>query len=121
MINGENRELWIIISNELFSEKGQSATAYLRGYMRDDSTYVDLIKITVYQDTFQSINHLYHIIGHEGVHVYEYAIFDTNSERYTYKWNLSHVSYPFLYPYDPLVLLSTYHNLCGIEHPYLPI
>ena len=33
MINGENRELWIIISNELFSEEGQSATVGLRGHM----------------------------------------------------------------------------------------
>ena len=121
MINGEEIELWIIISNELFSEEGQSATVGLRGHMRDDGTYVKLLKITVYQDTFQSINHLYHVIGHEGVHVYEYVMFGTTFESNAFKWNLSHVLYPFPYPYNPLILLSTYQNLCGVGHPHLLI
>jgi RHS repeat-associated protein len=121
VINGEEIELWITISNELFSEEGQSATVGLRGHMRDDGIYVEILKITVYQDTFQSINHLYHVIGHEGVHVYEYITFGITFESNAFKWNLSHVLYPFPYPYNPLVLLSTYQNLSGIGHPHLPI
>jgi RHS repeat-associated protein len=105
-IEDEEVELWIIISNEFFSEEGQYATTDINTYIKEDGTYSKVIKIRVFQSTFQSINHLYHIIGHEGVHVYELATTGKTTEIYSYMWNFTHRCFPFAYPLDMEILFN---------------
>lgn len=81
--------------------------------MRENGQYVNMLRITVYQVAFQSIAHLYHVIGHEGVHVIELVKMGKTNETNAYKWNLAHVISPFPYPFDALVLLRIYQLCVG--------
>jgi RHS repeat-associated protein len=97
-IEGEKVYIWIKIRDEWESEEGHYADTFPSSYMEESGEFVDMIKIVVYQATFQSIAWLYHIIGHEGVHVYELATIATTYEYHAYMWNLRHVYHPFPFP-----------------------
>ncbi len=112
-VGGTEVDLWIIIKEEFESETGDYATTGNRGHMRENGHYVNMLRITVYQGAFQSIAHLYHVIGHEGVHVIELVKTGKTDETNAYKWNLAHVISPFPYPFDALVLLRIYQLCVG--------
>lgn len=97
-IEGEKVHIWIKIRDEWESESGHYADTVLGLYKEESGEFVDMIKIVVYQATFQSIAWLYHIIGHEGVHVYELATIGKTYEYHAYMWNLRHVYHPFPFP-----------------------
>jgi len=69
-IEGKNTPVWIYISELFESDKGQSATVSLTQWEMGNGVFIDTIKLVVYQSAFQSVAHLFHVIGHEGVHIY---------------------------------------------------
>ena len=98
-IEGEKAYVWIVLSDAFESAEGHYAETFLMGWKEDDGTIVDMVRLTVYKATFQSIAWFYHVIGHEGVHVYEYVLLGTTYEYNAYMWNLRHVyHYPFPFP-----------------------
>lgn len=72
----------------------------------------------VYQAAFQSFAHLYHVIGHEGVHAYELAVYGSTTEENAYKWNLDHAYNPVPYPWDIGHLILLYRQAID---PTLPL
>ncbi|MGD2247385.1 MAG: RHS repeat-associated core domain-containing protein, partial [Candidatus Methanofastidiosia archaeon] len=104
-IEGEDIPLWIYISDEFADPKGNLATTNLTKIDLGDGILRDGIHLTVYQGAFQSLAHLYHVIGHEGCHVYDLIttggnISDAELEFNGYMWNLNHANGLFPYPWD---------------------
>lgn len=117
-IEGEKVYIWITIMKECKSEKDHFADTILTGWKEKNGDMVDMVKIIVYQAAFQSYAHLYHVIGHEGVHAYELAVYGSTTEENAYKWNLDHAYNPVPYPWDIGHLILLYRHAIA---PYLPI
>jgi len=100
MIEREEVKLWIRISEDWEMEgTGHLANTDIITRITDSGEKETIIKIVVFQGAFESMAHLYHVIGHEGVHVYELATVGYTHEYTAYMWNLRHLYYPFAYPY----------------------
>ena len=85
-----------------------------------------IVQLIVFQDAFESFAHLYHVIGHEGVHIGDH-IEELKLDYYAmearaYKWNIIHMGY-VPYPWDVIQLLNKYHMLSGtyMSPIYLPV
>jgi len=117
-IEGEKVYVWIVIRDEFESAEGYPAYTFLMGIV-EGGKMIDVIKLTIFQSAFQSYTHLYHVIGHEGVHIYELATTGFTSEVYAFKWNLEHAnSVP--YPWDMGELIQNYRNAKNPYHSYGP-
>jgi len=57
------------------------------------------IRIHLYQDAFSSVTMLFHIMGHEGVHMLDYLAGRNPSERTAFAWNTAPYAI-FLFPFD---------------------
>lgn len=117
-IEGEKVYIWITIMKESESEDGHLADTILTGWKEKNGEMIDMVRIIVYQAAFQSYAHLYHVIGHEGVHAYELAVYGSTTEENAYKWNLDHAYNPVPYPWDIGHLILLYRQAIA---PYLPI
>jgi RHS repeat-associated protein len=115
-IKGEKVYTWIVLRDEFVSEKGYPAHTFLMGLNVEGKMY-DMVKLTVYQAAFESFAHLYHVIGHEGVHVYELATTGKTTEVNAYVWNLGHAYSPVPYPWDIGILMLIYRNEINPFHP----
>lgn len=103
--HSERAAIWIIIEDEFLSAEGWPAHTSLRGYLTEEGDVLSMERLTVYQAAFQSYAHLYHVVGHEGCHVYDLVrtngdITDWELELNAYKWNLDHAYNPIPYPWD---------------------
>ena len=114
-IDGEDAAVLIDIDDAWVSEEGWPASAMYMGYAVEKGRVIPAVKITVYQSAFQSVAHLYHVIGHEGQHVYDLVTTDGTISRYElefngYWWNFTHRYGPFPYPWgmDDLFRIITF-------------
>ena len=101
--------MWIYISDKFEDLKGNLATTNPTKIDLGDGILRDAIHLTVYQGAFQSLHHLYHVIGHEGCHIYDLIttggnISEAELEFNGYMWNLRNAYGPFHYPFDMTVL-----------------
>ena len=105
-IEGKDAPIWIYISRLFESDEGHYADTQYVGYVDGDDV-MGGIELVVYQAAFQSIAHLYHVIGHEGCHVYDLIITEGNIFSYElefngYMWNFKHRYGPIPYPSEML-------------------
>jgi RHS repeat-associated protein len=127
---GEEHLLIIAISLEYSNtdpERGPVGALALTG---NNIVYMgkNTITMILFQGAFESYAHLYHIVGHEGVHIvdrlntpgYEgYDIFTMESRAYL--WNLRHLS-DVPYPFDLGQLLFAYWFFkSGRRINYVPV
>ncbi len=116
-IEGERVPIWIWISKLFESDKGDLAYSSLTKWEIEKGVFIDIIKLIVYQGAFQSVAHLFHVMGHEGVHIYELVTLGETSEKNSYRWNLDHLFSPFAYPWDIGVLILLYRHGINPLHP----
>ena len=103
-IDGENQIIRIIISKKPFKigrdpHTGKIYKAYANTNKAHDSKLDRIITLTVYQHAFASVARLFHVIGHEGVHIIDVSRlgegklskkFWDESEQRAKAWNRLH-------------------------------